>query len=139
MDIGTALEKVIAHSKKSSNLVLGEAVDRIVEYVSQRESYVKKLLTDEQILEFALRSIETKDYNMDSLEGEVIVSYIMQTHGADISPADLTTKTTELIDSHCLKVLCEDGLLLPDFEKSTSVDVYYTVSSELSDILNKEQ
>jgi hypothetical protein len=137
MDLVTALDKVIEHSKK--NLSLVAAVDTIVNYISERESYVKKLLTDEQILEFALRSIEAKDYNMETLEGEVIVAYIMQKHGENISPEKLTTKVTELIDSHSLKVLCEDGLLLPDFEKSTSVDVYYTVSNELSDILNREQ
>lgn len=136
MDLVTALDKMIEHSKK--NLSLVAAVDTIVNYISERESYVKKLLTDEQILEFALRSIEAKDYNMETLEGEVIVAYVMDRHGDDISSEDLNIKANEIVTNHALKVLCEDGLLSPDFEKSSDSDMYYFVSDELTDILTKE-
>lgn len=136
MDVATAIEKICEVGKK--NLSLLPAIDAIIEYVANRESYVKRLLTDEQILEFALRSIEAKDYNMETLEGEVIVAYVMDRHGDDISSEDLNIKANEIVTNHALKVLCEDGLLSPDFEKSSDSDMYYFVSDELTDILTKE-
>jgi hypothetical protein len=54
------------------------------------------LATDEQILDIALRSISTKDYNIDGIDGQIIVAYAMK-EDPDMSAEDLANYRPYLI------------------------------------------
>ena len=82
------------------------------------------LLTDEQILDIALRSISTRDYNIDGIDGQLIVAYAMK-EDPDMSAEDLGAKVAQLITNHILSTLVDWDKIRPDFSKTG----YYTRAS----------
>lgn len=82
------------------------------------------LLNDEQILDIALRSISTRDYNIDGIDGQLIVAYAMK-EDPDISTEELGAKVAQLITNHILSTLVDLDKIRPDFSKTG----YYTRAS----------
>jgi hypothetical protein len=82
------------------------------------------LATDEQILDIALRSISTKDYNIDGIDGQIIVAYAMK-EDPDMSAEDLANGVAKLITDHILSTLVDIDKIRPDFSKTG----YYTRAS----------
>ena len=77
------------------------------------------LLNDEQILDIALRSISTKDYSIDGIDGQIIVAYAMK-EDPDMSTEELSDKVAQLITNYILTTLVDMDKIRPDFSKNGS-------------------
>jgi hypothetical protein len=84
------------------------------------------LATDEQILDIALRSISTRDYNIDGIDGQIIVAYAMK-EDPDMTAEELADRVTKLITNHILSTLVDMDKIRPDFSKKGS---YTRVSND---------
>lgn len=84
------------------------------------------LLTDEQILDIALRSISTRDYNIDGIDGQIVVAYAMK-EDPDMSSEELSDRVAKLITDHILSTLVDRDKIRPNFSKMGS---YTRVSND---------
>lgn len=84
------------------------------------------LLTDEQILDIALRSISTRDYNIDGIDGQIVVAYAMK-EDPDMSSEELPNRVAKLITDHILSTLVDIDKIRPNFSKMGS---YTRVSND---------
>ncbi len=135
MTLEEAVQKLIDVGRTDPEL--SDAITIIINKIQDEYGYVKRVLTNEQILDFVLRSLALKDYNMEGIEGEVVVAYVMSQYGDDLTDDEMNEKVKEIVSSHELQSLCADGFITPDFEKTTNQDTYYFVSDELRNILTE--
>jgi hypothetical protein len=84
------------------------------------------LATDEQILDIALRSISTRDYNIDGIDGQIVVAYAMK-EDPDMSSEELPNRVAKLITDHILSTLVDIDKIRPNFSKMGS---YTRVSND---------
>lgn len=94
---------------------------------------LKNLLTEEQILEFTLCSLASKDYNIDGIEGEILTCYVMRKN-PDASSEELRDGVSEIIGQFILKKLYLKNLITIDFD----AEVPFSPSLEVEKVYERK-
>jgi hypothetical protein len=78
---------------------------------------LKDLMTEEEILEFALHALATKDYNMEGIEGEAITCYVLD-QPPDLTGPQFAKEVSSVISQFIVRKLYLANLIHVDFDSS---------------------